>query len=223
MQRSISTVLFDLDGTLINTNPLITETFRQTLNHYMPERVFTDEDIMEFIGPTLDQTFSGLIFEKKDEMTTYYRKINKELHDQMVEIYPTVEEGLKQLKENGIRLGIVSSKKNDMVLHGLQYFKLDHLFEIVIGNDDVINPKPHPEPIELAITKMNITKEEVIFVGDNSHDIESGKNAGVITCGVSWSLRGANYLKQFNPDYILEDMTQLMKIIKEVQSINGKQ
>lgn len=214
--KHITTVLFDLDGTLIDTNPLIIKTFQKTLAYFIKDREFSEVEIMDFIGPTLKQTFDGLLPEKTEDMIAYYRDYNKIIHDEMVVIYPTVYEGLELLKDAGIRLGIVSSKKNDMVRHGLKHCKIDHFFEMVIGADDVINPKPDKEPLELAFKQMNVSKDEVIFVGDNYHDIECGKNAGVLTCGVSWSLRGAYYLKQFDPDYILEDMKDLVKIIKEV-------
>jgi pyrophosphatase PpaX len=212
-QMNITTVLFDLDGTLINTNPLIIKTFEVTLAHYFPHQPFTTDEIKAFIGPTLEQTFMHLDPNRVSEMIDYYRSVNKTLHDTMVKPYPTVFEGLSLLKDRGIRLGIVSSKKTDMVIHGLKHFKILDYFEVIIGADEVKNPKPDKEPIELAMSTLGVTKDEVIFVGDNSHDIEGGKNAGVFTCGVAWSLRGANYLKQFGPNYILEDMRDIIKII----------
>ncbi len=216
----IKAVLFDFDGTLVNTNALILKTFELTLKHYLPKQIFTKKQLMNFIGPTLKQTFDSLYIEKSDEMIDYYRKVNIQLHDEMVEIYPTVKEGLQLLYNNKIKLGIVSSKKHDMILHGLKLFNLNQFFSCIVGEDDVNHPKPHPEPIEKALKYLDCCHKEVIFVGDNSHDIEGGKNAGVLTCGVSWAERGANYLKQFNPDYILDDMRALINDIEEVNN-NG--
>lgn len=214
----IKAVLFDFDGTLVNTNPLIIKTFEVTLKHYFPNRSFKQEQLMDYIGPTLKQTFDSLCKEKTDEMIEYYRTINWDLHDDMVEIYPTVKEGLKALKEKNIKLGIVSSKKRDMIIHGLKHFGMDHFFSCVVGEDDVKEPKPNPEPILKAMHMLNCHREEVVFVGDNSHDIEGGKNSQVITCCVSWAQRGVDYLKQFNPDYILNDMRDLLNIIEEVNT-----
>ncbi|ERJ10960.1 pyrophosphatase PpaX [Haloplasma contractile] len=219
--KNITTVLFDLDGTLINTNPLIISSFRATVEEFLKEQTFTDEDLMDFIGPTLEQTFTKLLKEKKDDMITFYRTHNKKYHDDMVEVYPGVLEGLERLKQKGITLGIVSSKANDMVHHGLKHCKIYDYFEIIIGADDVTNPKPHKEPIELALNRLGRKKEETIFVGDNKHDMLGGKNAGVITCGVSWALRGADYLKNYHPEFILKDMNDLLKIIDEVNT-HGK-
>ncbi len=217
----ISTVLFDLDGTLINTNPLIIKSFEETLKVFLPNESFSKQRIMDFIGPTLKETFDGLLKVRTDEMIKYYRMINHKLHDEMVEIYPTVKSGLALLKKHNFKLGIVSSKKSDMVLHGLKHFSIDHYFELVIGENNVTKHKPDPEPILKAMSLLKSNPNEVIFVGDNSHDIEGGKNAGVITCGVAWALRGAEYLKQFSPDYILKDMRNLLTIIDEV-NLNGK-
>lgn len=212
----ITTLLFDLDGTLINTNQLIIRTFKDTLKHFLPNQEFTDEMIMDYIGPTLKQTFDSLLPEKCDEMISYYRKTNIILHDSMVNIYPTVKEGLKLLKNKGFHLGIVSSKKHDMVIHGLKHCKIEKYFELIIGEDDVINPKPNPEPLFKAMEELKCQTKNVIYIGDNSHDILAGKNAGVTTVCVNWALRGAQYLKQFNPDYILKDMRDLINIIEEV-------
>lgn len=214
----IKLVLFDFDGTLVNTNPLIMKSFELTLNHYLPNKMYSNEELMNFIGPTLKQTFNTILPEKMDEMVEYYRKVNKELHDDMVTIYPTVKSGLERLIQKGIKLGIVSSKRHDMVLHGLSLFQLTPMFSCIIGEDDVKEPKPNPEPILKAMHMLDCKVHEVIFVGDNAHDMEGGKNANVVTCGVSWALRGADYLKQFKPDYILEDMNDLINIIEEVNS-----
>ena len=75
--------------------------------------------------------------------------------------------------------------------------------------------KPDPEPILLAVEKLGIAKEDAIMIGDNSHDILGGKNAGVRTAGVAWALKGRDFLQQFNPDYMLEHMSDLISIVKE--------
>ena len=149
----IKAVLFDLDGTLINTNPLIMKTFELTLKYFLPKQVYTKERLMDFIGPTLKQTFSSIWEEKTDEMIEYYRDINRKLHDEMVEIYPTVKDGLLALASQNILLGIVSSKKKDMVLHGLKHFQIDQYFKCIVCADDVKEPKPNKEPILMGMNK----------------------------------------------------------------------
>jgi len=81
--------------------------------------------------------------------------------------------------------------------------------------DDVKHVKPDPEPILLALKKMHLEKENVLMIGDNSHDIVGGQNAGVRTAGVAWSMKGEEFLMQFKPDYMLHHMSDLITIVEE--------
>ncbi|MBM7606166.1 pyrophosphatase PpaX [Metabacillus crassostreae] len=210
----INTLLFDLDGTLINTNDLIIESFLHTLHTYYPDQ-YVREDILPFIGPTLYDTFSTINPEKVEEMITVYRKFNHEQHDVLVTEYETVFETVKALKEQGFKLGIVTTKIRDTVNMGLKLTKLDQFFDVVVTLDDVENAKPHPEPVLKALKQLGSSPEEAIMVGDNHHDIEAGKNAGTKTAGVSWSVKGREYITSYKPDYILEKMSDLLPIVGE--------
>ncbi|CAM5266452.1 Pyrophosphatase PpaX OS=Lysinibacillus sphaericus OX=1421 GN=LS41612_04260 PE=4 SV=1 [Lysinibacillus sphaericus] len=84
-----------------------------------------------------------------------------------------------------------------------------------MGTDDVQHVKPDPEPVLLALTRLGVAKEDAIMIGDNSHDIEAGHNAGVRAAGVAWSIKGEQYLQQFNPEYLLHHMKDLLAIVKE--------
>lgn len=92
-------------------------------------------------------------------------------------------------------------------------------FEFYIGIEDVEQVKPHPEPVLKAIEKLGVSKEDVLMIGDNYHDIEAGKNAGVKTAGVAWSIKGEEFLKQFNPDYMLQRMEDLLPIVKGSENV----
>ena len=132
----------------------------------------------------------------------------------LVTEYKGVSETLQQLHDLGIRLVIVSTKIHQNVVRGLDGLGVTHLFEFIIGSDDVEHVKPHPEPVLKALELLQVEKHEVIMIGDNSHDIEGGKNAGVPTAGVSWSIKGEAFLKQYNPDYMLGHMSDLISIVK---------
>lgn len=208
----INTLLFDLDGTLINTNELIIESFLHTLHSYYPDQ-YKREDVLPFIGPTLYDTFSSINPEKVEEMVKVYRKFNHEQHDVLVTEYETVFETVKTLKEKGFKLGIVTTKIRDTVTMGLALTKLDQFFDVVVTLDDVVNAKPHPEPVLKALEQLGSKPEEAIMVGDNHHDVEAGKNAGTKTAGVSWSIKGRDYISSHNPDYLLERMSDLLPIV----------
>lgn len=208
----INTLLFDLDGTLINTNELIIESFLHTLHSYYPNQ-YKREDVFPFIGPTLYDTFNSINPEKTEEMVKVYRKFNHEQHDVLVTEYETVFETVKALKEHGFKLGIVTTKIRDTVNMGLKLTKLDQFFDVVVTLDDVENAKPHPEPVLKALAQLDSQPEEAIMVGDNHHDVEAGKNAATKTAGVAWSIKGREYISSYSPDYLLEKMSDLLPIV----------
>ncbi|MEI3607442.1 pyrophosphatase PpaX [Pseudogracilibacillus sp. SE30717A] len=208
---SIKTILFDLDGTLIDTNELIHNSFEHTFTHYGYS--FTREEILQFNGPPLIQTFTDLNPELAEEMITTYRKHNLEHHNDYVQLFPNVKETLATLHQAGIKMGIVSAKMRPGVQLGLKVTGIDSYFDTIVSVDDVQNPKPHPEPVLKGLRNLDGDTESAIMVGDNYHDIESGKNAGLQTVAVAWSLKGKEYLQDFKPTYMIEDMRDLLPIV----------
>ena len=217
----IKAVLFDFDGTLADTNPLIIRNFEETFAQMLPERTFEMSEIIDCIGPTLKQTGERYFPADVDGFIKTYRKFNAQYHDEMITIYPGVQKMLKALKEKGLKLAIVSSKKRELVAQGLECLDIHGFFDHIIGSDDVVHPKPHPEAINQALDYYGLTPEVCLMVGDNSHDIDGAKAAGVESIAVGWALRGADYLRQFNPDYIVNDAMEIVKIVDEHLSDGG--
>ncbi|RFU67054.1 pyrophosphatase PpaX [Bacillus sp. V59.32b] len=211
MGNKITTLLFDLDGTLINTNDLIIASFTETLNYYYPGQ-YTREDILPFIGPSLYETFHSIDKERVEEMIARYREHNVKNHDAMVTQYEGVYETIRILHEEEYKLGIVTTKKRDVVLKGLKLSKLDEFFEVIVTLDDVENAKPDPEPVLKALHLLESSPSEAIMIGDNHHDVLAGKNAGTLTAGVAWTVKGREYLEGFEPDYMLDHMGDLLRI-----------
>ena len=209
---TINTVLFDLDGTLIDTNNLIITSFMHTLDHYYPGQ-YKREDVLEFIGPPLYDTFVSMDKDRVEEMITHYREFNLAKHDELVNEFEGVFKTVQTLHEKGLKLGIVTSKMSPAVIMGLKLTKLDQFFDVVVALDHVTKAKPDPEPIHIALQQLGSKPEETIMIGDNHHDILSGKNAGTKTAAVSWTLKGVEYLQQFEPDYVLTHMEDLLDIL----------
>ncbi|WP_281975979.1 pyrophosphatase PpaX [Halobacillus litoralis] len=208
---SIRTILFDLDGTLIDTNELIIASFTHTIEQYA-DRPYERKEILDFIGPPLRDSLSKVNPAKVEEMIVTYRKHNIENHNSYVKAYDGVVETIKTLKEQGYRLGIVTTKMRNTVQMGLELTGLDGLFETVITLDDVKNAKPHPEPIVKALSHLDSQASEALMVGDNTHDIEAGQNAGTKTAGVAWTIKGREVLDNLKPDYMLTHMSELVEI-----------
>lgn len=213
----ITTLLFDFDGTLLDTNELIIQTFQTVLNAHYPGR-YEREDILPFLGPTLKETFDSIDPEKSEQLIAEYRTWNLANHDAFASEFDGVSETLRQLKNAGFKMAIVSTKRNNMVMKGLQLIEAENLFDTIIGLDDVQHAKPHPEPLLLAMERLNSTPEETMMIGDNVHDILGGKNAGVRTAGVAWSAKGEKFIREQEPDFVLQHISDLLRVTVGVEA-----
>jgi pyrophosphatase PpaX len=214
MKNNINTILFDLDGTLIDTNELIISTYLHTLEKYFPGK-YTREDVLPFLGPTLHEVFGKMDPDRVEEMVLDYRTYNLANHDALVKEFVGVMETIETLKKKGYKLAIVTTKREDVAFKGLRLMKLDPYFDVMIAYDHVKKVKPDPEPIYLALEKLDSKPEEALMVGDNFHDVLAGKNAGTKTAGVAWSIKGREYLAKYEPDFMLENMVDLLRILGE--------
>ncbi len=155
-------ILFDLDGTLLNTRTLIDRSFVHTFEHFRPEMKLTDDDLDSFFGPTLYQTFSRFSSDQEeiDKMISYYREYNVANHDLLVRTFPGVYDTLETLHKRGFKLGVVSSKKKDLIQRGLDLCKIGKFIDVVVGCDEVKEPKPAPDGILLAIDLLSDKEQE---------------------------------------------------------------
>ncbi|KAA0944321.1 pyrophosphatase PpaX [Sporosarcina sp. ANT_H38] len=213
MAKPITTLLFDFDGTLLDTNELIIQTFQHVLGNHYPGK-YDRIDILPFLGPTLHESFGSIDIEKTEQLIDEYRLWNKSMHDELSIEFDGVSETMKLLKAAGMKMAIVSTKRKDMVMLGLELLDVEGVFDEIIARDDVTKTKPDPEPILLALERLGVTADEALMIGDNYHDIEGGQNAGVRTAGVAWSAKGEAFLQTFNPDYMLQHISDLLHIVK---------
>lgn len=185
---SIATpVLFDLDGTLIDSIELIIDSYQHVFaTHNLP--ALTRAEIIEGIGTPLWTVFSGYTDDRTviDQWIATYRAFNLAHHDSRVTAFPGVVEMLRALNAAGRPLGLVTSKAHAGAERGLRLIGVRDLFTVIVGADDVTHPKPHPEPVRRALELLGAIADEVYFVGDSHHDIASGKAAGTRTIGVTW-------------------------------------
>lgn len=211
----INTILFDLDGTLVDSNELILETFRQTFNQFQPMNHYSHSDLLEMMGPPLYETFQVVSSDEAiiQEMIQFYRETYKRIEFDYIQIYPDTIEMLKHFKDKNFNLGIVTTKFQESAVPSMKHYHIDEYITVIIGLDDVDNYKPHPEPIYKALSKFS-TIENAVMVGDNATDLLAGKNAGILTCGVDWSLKRGPLLET-KPDFWIRDFKELIKIIED--------
>lgn len=234
--KHIDTLIFDLDGTLLNTRPLIDASFIETFKKFRPDHNLTDEELDSFFGPTLKSSFARYSDseEEIEEMIKYYREFNLAHHDEMVRSFPGAREMLKTLHNKGYRIGIVSSKTKSLVLHGLEFCEIDKYVDVIIGCEEVKNPKPDPEGILKALAELNaidedlpdedkkkrmprdeeIYKKHSLYIGDNLSDMQAAKNAGIRSCGVLY-IKDPSIMLEANPDMVINKLSELVTICGE--------
>ena len=208
------TMLFDLDGTLIDTIDLILKSFHHTTaKHGLPS--LTDDEWLEMLGTPLRVQFQRCTesADEIQELISTYVDYNLKHHDDMVEHYPGVCDAVRSFHGAGFRLGVVTSKMHGSLERGLSVGGYDGLFEVLIGADDVKNSKPHPEPVLMALERLGVDPEAAIFVGDSPHDMASGRAAGVRVAAATWGPFSRETLEPHEPNCWLEQPADLRKLL----------
>jgi pyrophosphatase PpaX len=210
----LTTILFDLDGTLIDSVRLILDSYHHTLERH-GEDPRPDDFWLAGLGTPLRVQFKQWAEnpERLEAMIVTYREYNLAHHDSRVTAYPGVVEVVRAIRTAGFRTGLVTSKNKPGALRGLRLVGLEDAMELVIGADDVVNPKPHPEPVEIALRLLGESAESALYVGDSIHDMESGRAAGVKTAAALWGPFGREHLEGSAPDYWLETPGDLRTLL----------
>lgn len=217
MRGLIKAVLFDFDGTLIDTNKLILETFKYTLKKHLnicPD----DSELVQYFGEPLATTLKRYDEKNYEALLETYHGYNKLMHDKLVEKIDGAEETLRALKDMGMRVGVVTSKRKVVLELGMKLVGLNNIMDVIITPEDTKKHKPDGEPIEKACEKLGISTSEVIYVGDSHYDIQCGKNAGSSTCLVKYTALPLEKLYTYNPEYAVDNLIELLDIVKEENS-----
>jgi pyrophosphatase PpaX len=210
---AIKYILFDLDGTLLDTNNLIIESFQHTYRHHLNKEV-TREYIVESFGEILRTTLERECKDFVEDAIDTYRNFQIENFDRLITIHTGVKEAIKTLYDQGYKLAVVTSRLNESALKGLKHFHIDSYFECMIGADDTDLHKPDPTPARMALEAMGGTPEEAIMIGDSPFDIQCANNAGIISVAVSWSALPPEIYMVHEPDYVIDSMEELVEIIE---------
>ena len=188
--KQYKTLLFDMDGTVIDTDPLLRESFHILYDKYRNGVYTPQEKIWYFSGPPIKKTLANefpnldleFIFQE-------FNKVSGSLYPTHTFKYENSKEVLLELKKAGYQLGIVTNKVHHLAVYALECVGLDHIFDIVIGYEDVKKPKPDGEGILKAIDMFHSSQESTLYIGDNASDLLSANNAGVDCCLVLWGPR----------------------------------
>lgn len=219
IKDDIKLVIFDFDGTLGDTRQTIVKTMQMTIEALaLPER--SDLDCASTIGLPLADCFRSLFpdlpTEVIDQCADTYRTIfSNNVTAFRPNAFPRVAETLASLKEEqGCIITIASSRSHDSLVELTHNLGLSDYVSLLIGADDVTHAKPHPEPVLKTLAALNINAREALVVGDMSVDICMGARAGARTCGVTWGNGKRSDLENAGADYIIDNMKDLIAIVK---------
>jgi pyrophosphatase PpaX len=206
-------VLFDLDGTVIDSGAIILASMRHAAKEVLGEEP-PDELLMAAVGgPGLEAQMHALAPDRVEELVTIYRAHNEPLHEQLV-CCVGIDDLLVRLKDEGRRLGIVTAKRRATVALAFDVLPLAHLFETVVGGDETKEHKPHPEPLLLAAERLGVHPEDCAYVGDSPFDIRAAKAAGMFAVAVTWGgIHDRGKLEAEEPDAIVDTAGELYAVL----------
>lgn len=207
----LKAVLFDVDGTLLNTTELIYQAFEHSLKTH-GHKVLGREEMAATIGNSLEDCY--LDFAPNGDPVLLSKTHNEfQLKNTDLAIaFPDTIETLGKLKEMGFKMaGITNRWKSSGVL-SVKHTGIDKYLEFVLYRDDVRKLKPDPEPIKKALKNLGLKKDQAIMIGDSNVDVLCGKNAGVETIGVTFGF-GGEQIKNFSPDFIIDKLSELPEIL----------
>ncbi len=216
MKSRFDPVLFDLDGTLVDSGRDIAAAINHTLEDLGLVPLPQDE-VLGYVGDgvrrLMERVLRKLERDDVDEQIKNFRAYYREHALDNTLPYPGLPEILRDLRP--ARVGVVTNKPGyfaRMILDGLS---LSEYFGVLIGGDETENMKPDPEPIFAACEKLGLPPAAGIMIGDYHNDIQAGRAAGMSTCGVLWGFAGSEPVMATKPDYLAADADELRKVLFE--------
>lgn len=207
-------ILFDLDGTLVDTTELILTSYKESVSRLV-ESPPSDEEILKGFGTPLTSQLHRLfptLRDRMDEIMVLWRDAQERLHDKLIKPFPGTANVLRELKRRGHPMGIVTSKERVQAERDMDLYGLVGLVDIVVCWDDTEKHKPDPEPIRVGMELLKARPAETLYVGDSLHDMVAGRAAGARVAAAMWGPFAKEPLRAFKPDYMLDSIDQLLTI-----------
>ena len=220
MSKKYKAILFDYDGTLVDTNQLIVDSWNHMYMAYCGGEL-TKEDVVWTFGIPLRDGIDGVMKIKGhsgydlDELTAAYRSYQADLGPDAMAPFPGVCGVLKELKARGAKLGIVTSRQEKSCMEGLKWYGLCDLFDRIVTAETTPVHKPGPEPALLCLRGLGVDPADAIMVGDSVFDLQCGNNAGCDSCFVAWSFAtsAVKAVAEGSPTMIVDSPEQFLDLI----------
>jgi len=218
MPNPTRAVLFDLDGTLIDSIGLIVDAMHHAFEGF-EGTVPADSAWMAGIGTPLYKQLA-LYARSPEELETLrerYRAYQFIHHDNVIKEYPGTTAVLEDLHARGIAMGIVTSKGNELAQRGLELTGLAKFVPVVVGADSVTKHKPEPEPVLFALERLGVDAADALMMGDSPHDVSAGNAAGVRTIGALWGPFTREQIAVARPTYWLSNISELPELLASLE------
>jgi pyrophosphatase PpaX len=212
-------LLFDLDGTLVDSIELILNSARYAFVGF-DGRAPSDEEWRMGIGRPLLTVLREYARDEAEALRLLdrYREYQLANHDRLLSAYEGIVAVLRRFADAGHGMAVVTSKSDWLARRALELVGVSDIFPVLIGCDSCVNHKPHPEPVERALALLEAPASEAIFVGDSPHDVESGRAAGVFTVGVTWGAFSREEMEASGADAVIHDVAELPGVVTQFVS-----
>lgn len=189
-RKKYDVILFDVDGTLVDSDPMVLEAMNVLYDKYRGGVRTPPEKVIYFSGPPIRDTLHNEFPDLDNDFIFEQFAIESEkLYATHIFNYPHSKEVLLRLKEQGFKLGIVTNKVHRLTEYCLECVGLTGIFDCIVGFDEVVNCKPDREGMDKAMAYFGSTKERTLYFGDNALDLQTARNAGVDCALVKWGPR----------------------------------
>lgn len=215
--RNIDTVLFDFDGTIMDTNNVILMSWQHTFKT-LENREEDESKLTATFGEPLERTLERFFPNVPvEESIKIYRNYQRSNFSELITLFPGMKELVMKCKARGYKTGLVTSRLKITAMEGLDKFDLEKYFDVIITPEDTDKHKPDPAPVNIALERLGSKPENAVMLGDTLFDIQCSHNAGIGAVLVSWTMALAGKTKEDlgedAPDYIINSPDELFDII----------
>ncbi|MDQ3862989.1 MAG: HAD-IA family hydrolase [Actinomycetota bacterium] len=211
----LAAVLFDFDGTLVDTTEMIHQSMRHATTEVLGRDDIPRETLLANVGQPLPRQMELIDAQKAESLLEAYRSHHEAHHDALIGEFPGVEESLARLRSAGIKVAVVTSKRRRSVEMALKNFPgLTNVVDRFVTLEDTTKHKPDPEPLLRGLELLGgVPKESAAYVGDSPFDVEAARSAGLTSVAVSWGAFSEDRLREAGPDHLVPDIGSAVDVL----------
>ncbi len=209
--RRLAAILFDLDGTLLDSAELIITAFQETCRSRLHRDIDRATILRDWARP-IRERFHALAPGRDEELSRDYLRRYLALHDRLARLFCGVPALLRALAARGYAMAVVTSKRRATTQAAVGAFGLAEWCPVIITDEDTRRHKPDPEPVRLAVSRLGVAAADTLMVGDTPFDVEAGRDAGAATAGALWGAVDPDALRAARPDYIVARPENLLAL-----------